>query len=463
MIKYRKYFLVHNLLAKFKNEFKNLLKIGLPIFGSQVSYVFMGTTDTLVAGRASSTDLAALAIGSAFTHPIWLLVAGITFAITPIVAQLYGAKEYNKIGYKLGEVIWIAIGLGSLFLIIYPNLYMLVNLLQLDSEVARVAGEYLKALSVGMFAITIFTCLRCYSEGMTLTLPVFYISLAGMLINIPLDIIFVYGYFGVPKMGGIGCGYATSIVSVFMTIALILYIAKSKHYTKTKPFQKLPFPSSGTLTEIFKLGFPIGLGLFIELAMFSGAALIISPLGKEVVAGHAIAMNIASFFFVISLSVGLAAATRVGNLIGAKRMLDARFASIASVCLCTMIAIINTIIILTFKDQLSAMFSTEDAVVLIATSLLIFAAIFQIPDGAQIGAIGALRGYKDTLAPMIITLLVYWFVAIPIGYYLTYYGLNSPLGASGMWIAMIGGLTVFAVLIILRVQWISKKFIRVMS
>jgi MATE family multidrug resistance protein len=248
-----------------------------------------------------------------------------------------------------------------------------------------------------------------------------------------------------------------------MTLALILYIAKSKYYIKTKPFQKLPFPSKSTLFEIFKLGFPIGLGLFIELAMFSGAALIISPLGKEIVAGHAIAMNIASFFFVISLSVGLAAATRVGNLIGAKRMLDARFASISSICLCTMIAIINTIIILTFKDQLSAMFSSEDAVVLIATSLLVFAAIFQIPDGAQIGAIGALRGYKDTFAPMIITLLVYWFIAIPIGYYLTYYGINTPLGASGMWISMIGGLSVFAVLIILRVQWISKKFIRVMS
>ena len=194
--------------------------------------------------------------------------------------------------------------MGSLFLIIYPNLYLLVDLLQLDSEVARISVEYLNALSIGMFAISILTCLRSYSEGMTLTLPVFYISLAGMLINIPLDIIFVYGYFGVPKMGGVGCGYATSIVSVFMTLALILYIAKSKYYEKTKPFQKLPFPSRSTLTEIFKLGFPIGLGIFIELAMFSGAALIISPLGKEVVAGHAIAMNIASFFFVISLSVG---------------------------------------------------------------------------------------------------------------------------------------------------------------
>mgnify|MGYP003682572045 FL=1 len=203
-----------------------------------------------------------------------------------------------------------------------------------------------------MFAITIFTCLRCYSEGMTLTLPIFYISLAGMLINIPLDIIFVYGYFGVPKMGGVGCGYATSIVSVFMTLTLIIYIAKSKYYSNTKPFQQLPFPSRDTLLEIFKLGFPIGLGIFIELAMFSGAAIIISPLGTEVVAGHAIAMNIASFFFIISLSVGLAAATRVGNLIGAKRMLDARFASISSICLCTMFALVNTIIILSFKDQL---------------------------------------------------------------------------------------------------------------
>lgn len=460
MIKYRKYFLVCNLLTKFKKEFKSLIQIGLPIFGSQVSYVFMGTTDTLVAGRASSIDLAALAIGSAITHPIWLLIAGITFAITPIVAQLYGAKEYSKIGYKLGEIIWIALGLGSLFLIIYPNLYLLVNLLELDPEVARISGEYLKALSVGMFAITIFTCLRCYSEGMTLTLPIFYISLAGMLINIPLDIIFVYGYFGVPKMGGVGCGYATSIVSVFMTLALIIYIAKSKYYSNTKPFQQLPFPSRDTFLEIFKLGFPIGLGIFIELAMFSGAAIIISPLGTEVVAGHAIAMNIASFFFIISLSVGLAAATRVGNLIGAKRMLDARFASISSICLCTMFALVNTIIILSFKDQLSAMFSAEEAVVLIASNLLIFAAIFQIPDGAQIGAIGALRGYKDTFAPMIITLLVYWFLAIPFGYYLTYYGLNAPLGASGMWIAMIGGLTIFAVLIILRVQWITKKFNR---
>ena len=403
MIKYRKYFLVCNLLTKFKKEFKSLIQIGLPIFGSQVSYVFMGTTDTLVAGRASSIDLAALAIGSAITHPIWLLIAGITFAITPIVAQLYGAKEYNKIGYKLGEVIWIALGLGSLFLIIYPNLYLLVNLLELEPEVARISGEYLKALSVGMFAITIFTCLRCYSEGMTLTLPIFYISLAGMLINIPLDIIFVYGYFGVPKMGGVGCGYATSIVSVFMTLALIIYIAKSKYYSNTKPFQQLPFPSRDTFLEIFKLGFPIGLGIFIELAMFSGAAIIISPLGTEVV---------------------------------------------------------NTIIILSFKDQLSAMFSAEEAVVLIASNLLIFAAIFQIPDGAQIGAIGALRGYKDTFAPMIITLLVYWFLAIPFGYYLTYYGLSAPLGASGMWIAMIGGLTIFAVLIILRVQWITKKFNR---
>ena len=452
-----------NLLTKFKNEFKSLLQIGLPIFGSQVSYIFMGTTDTLVAGRASSTDLAGLAIGSAITHPIWLLIAGITFAITPIVAQLYGAKEFNKIGYKLGEVVWISIFLGSLFLIIYPNLYLLVNLLQLDPEVAKISGEYLKALSVGMFAITIFTCLRCYSEGMAITLPIFYISLAGMLINIPLDIIFVYGYFGVPKMGGVGCGYATSIVSVFMTLALICYIAKSKNYTITKPFQKLPFPSKGTLIEIFKLGFPIGLGIFIELAMFSGAALIISPLGKEIVAGHAIAMNIASVFFVISLSIGLAAATRVGNLIGAKRMLDARFASISSIVLCTMIAFLNTVIILTFKDQLSALFSTEEAVVMVASNLLIFAAIFQIPDGAQIGAIGALRGYKDTFAPMIITLLVYWFMAVPFGYFLTFYGFSEPLGASGMWIAMIAGLSVFAVLISMRVQWISYKFSEVMN
>ena len=140
-------------------------------------------------------------------------------------------------------------------------------------------------------------------------------------------------------------------------------------------------------------------------------------------------------------------------------MTDARFASVSSVFLCTIIAVFNTLIILIFKDQLSAMFSSEDAVVMIASSLLIFAAIFQLPDGIQMGALGSLRGFKDTFVPMILLFISYWIFAMPIGYYLTMTGFSEPLGAAGMWYGMIIGLSIFAIMAVLRLRWIIKKSI----
>lgn len=451
------------MIDKYIIEFKQLIKIGIPIFGSQMSYMLMGATDTLIAGRASSADLAGLAVGNAFSTTLWMFVSGVIFSVTPIVAQLYGAKKYTEIGKKVREILWIALFLGLSICLILMNIGLFLNLLPIEEGITSISTEYLKAVSVGYAFITIFTCLRCYSEGMTLAKPVFYIAFGGMLLNIPLDLMFVYGWFGAPKLGGVGCGYATTIVSFVMMIALILYIYISKNYKKTELFSGYSPPSAETTKEVFKLGFPIGFGIFIELSMFSGAAIILGILGETVVASHSIAINIASLFFMVPLSIGLASATRVGNLIGEQNPRQAKVASYTTIYMCILGALINSLIIIVFRTSLVGIYTTDLLVLDLAVSLLIFAAIFQIPDGIQMGALGGLRGYKDTFIPMILLFISYWIFAMPIGYFLTNTGFNKPLGAAGMWYGMIIGLSIFSLLSIGRLNWIIKKTLRTKS
>ena len=450
-------------MAKYFFEFKQLIRIGIPIFGSQLSYTLMGATDTIIAGRASANDLAGLAVGTAFSNTIWFFFTGIIFAVTPIVAQLYGAKKFLEIGQKLREILWVAAGLGLFMAFIFFNMDIIINLLPIKSSITSITRDYLKAVSIGWFFVTIFTCLRCYSEGMTYTKPVFYIAFAGMLLNIPLDLIFVYGWFGAPKLGGVGCGIATTIVSFIMMISIFIYISFSKNYKKTQPFSKFSKPSLATTKEVLKLGLPIGLGIFIELSMFSGAAIILSVLGEIVVASHSVAINIASLFFMVPLAIGLASSTRVGNLIGEKNPFQAKIAATSTIMLCISGALINSVIIISFGSFIVGLYTTELPVLELAVSLILFAAIFQLPDGIQMGALGSLRGYKDTFIPMILLLISYWVFAMPIGYYLTNYGFGDPLGAKGMWFGMIIGLTIFSFLSIFRLRWVMKSNIKRIS
>lgn len=441
---------------KYILEFKQLIKIGIPIFGSQMSYMLMGTADTIIAGRASANDLAGLAVGTAFANTLWFFVTGVIFSVTPIVAQLYGAKKFIEIGKKLREILWIASSLGLLLAFIFFNFDILLKNLPIKSSITDISIDYLKAVAPGIAFITVFTCLRCYSEGMTLTKPIFVIAFLGMLLNIPLDLIFVYGWFGAPKLGGVGCGIATSIVAFLMMFTLFVYIAFSKNYSRTMPFASFSPPSKSTTKEVFKLGLPIGIGIFVELSMFSGAAIILSILGEVVVASHTVAINIASLFFMVPLAIGLASATRVGNLIGESNPDQARIASFSTVYLCILGALINSFVIIAFGPVIVGLYTTEIPVKELAISLIIFAAIFQLPDGIQMGALGSLRGYKDTFVPMILLVISYWFFAMPIGYFLTNYGFSDPLGAKGMWYGMIIGLSLCSVLAISRLNKIIK-------
>lgn len=451
--------MIKKLMKKFINESNHFLKIGIPIFGSQLSYMIMHTTDTIVSGRYSSEELAGLVLAGAFTFPIYMLFQGIMFAITPIVAQLYGSKEFTKIGQKMRQIFWIAILIAFSIFFIFLFLSKILLFFPLDKDILSISTEYLRSVSVGMFFYVMFRYLSSYSEGMTLTLPVFFVVLFGALINIPLDIIFAFGYFGIPEMGSEGCGYATSIVSMIMFFLMLRIILSSKKYKKIELLKEFNGPSLKVSKEILKLGVPIGVGIFAEMTMFSGAAIIIGQLGDKILSGHAVALNIASILFMLPLAIGLAGSTRVGNLLGEKKFLDAKYSSYVGVSLCFIGALFNMIMLLIFKENFSSIYSKDIEVINVAISLLIYASIFQIPDGIQMGSLGALRGYKDTFAPMVFLLISYWIFAIPLGYFLTNYGFTKPLGAEGMWISMIMGLVLFSVFIFNRLRLVSSRYI----
>ena len=206
--------MIDKLMKKFINESNWFFKIGFPIFGSQLSYMIMHTTDTIVSGRYSSEELAGLVLAGAFTFPVYMLFQGIMFAITPIVAQLYGSKEFSNIGKKMRQIFWIAVLIAFSIFFIFLFLSKVILYFPLDKGILSISAEYLKSVSVGMFFYVMFRYLSSYSEGMTLTLPVFFVVLFGAVINIPLDIIFAFGFFGIPEMGSEGCGYALSLIHI---------------------------------------------------------------------------------------------------------------------------------------------------------------------------------------------------------------------------------------------------------
>ena len=234
--------MIKDLMKKFIEESKHFLKIGIPIFGSQLSYMIMHTTDTIVSGQYDSKELAGLVLANAFTFPIYMLFQGIMFAITPIVAQLFGSREFQKIGQKMRQIFWVAIMNAFLVFFIFIFFGKILPYFPLDKEILTISSNYLQAVSVGMFFYIMFRFLSSYSEGMTLTLPVFYVVLFGALINIPLDIIFAFGYFGVPEMGSAGCGYATSIISMIMFFLILKIILSNKLYKKTELLKEFDGP-----------------------------------------------------------------------------------------------------------------------------------------------------------------------------------------------------------------------------
>ncbi|OOF40490.1 MATE family efflux transporter [Rodentibacter rarus] len=446
------------LLSEYHIDIKKLIKIAIPILLAQVAQNSMGLVDTIMAGRVSSTDMAAISVGASIWLPLVLFGHGLLLALPPTISYLNGSGQRHRIAHQVRQGIWIALASSiPLGLLIYYNDFIL-QLMQMDSHMAQITRDYLQAMVWGLPAYLLLVNFRCLNDGIAKTKPAMVIAFFGLMLNIPLNYIFIYGKLGVPALGAVGCGVATAIVNWSMCLMMMGYSYFNRQERQLKVFhQVIEKPNLITLKKLLQLGLPIAVALCCEVALFALTALLLSPLGATIVASHQIALNTSSFIFMFPMSIGMATTILVGQALGSGSPEKAKNIAYAALILGLTITVITAFITIFFRYEIAAIFVTDEIVISMATGLLLLAAIYQFSDTIQVVVSGVLRGYKDTQVILYITLFAYWIIGVPLGYTLARTNLLIPnIGAQGFWIAFVVSLTFAAVLLFYRMRKIQS-------
>ena len=422
----------------------------------------MGLLDTIMAGRYSALDLAGVALGSSILWPLMLLVMGLIQAVTPTVSQLNGAKNYKEIGEVIRQGLWIALIGGLLISVILNQIGFVYALLDVDPKARPISIAYLQMTSLGLPAVTCFFCLRFLAEGMNFTKPALYIAACGLLLKAPLNYILIYGKFGFPEMGGVGCGIAQAIIMWFQLIAITIVVTRPR-FDKVNWRSKFSPPDWSRIKPLLKLGIPIGATIFAEMGLFALTTLLLGRYGAEVVASHNIAMSINGLFFMPALALGMASTIRIGFRIGAGESEQARMTAGIALGGTIGIALIGSLIMFFLRTDIVSAYTTEPSVLDLASILLLFVIFFLVFDACQSTCLGILRGYKDTKIPLFIALLCFWLIGLPIGCALGFGLISEPMQVFGFWIGLASGVISAAIILSWRVHSTSSNPERIKS
>jgi MATE family multidrug resistance protein len=435
-------------------ELKQLFNLMLPILITQFAAAGFGLIDTIMAGHMSPEDLAAIAVGVGLWIPVMLLFSGIMIATTPLVAEANGARTPENIPSIVRQSLWVALLLGIIGMLVLQIIPLLLPLVGVPESLLPKASLFLHAIAFGMPAFTMYSTLRGYSEALGYPRPVTVISLVALVVQIPLNFIFMYGIGPIPHLGSAGCGFATALLQWIMFITISIYILKAKRYQATQPLNMFEKIDRVLIKRILKLGLPIGLAIFFEVSIFSTGAIVLSPLGEVTVAAHQIALSITSQLFMIPMSLALALTIRTGTYFGEKNWYAMRKVQKVGLMTSTLFACITMLLLLILRPQIVSVYTSDYDVSQAAIYLILFAIGYQLMDAWQVSAAGCLRGMQDTKGPMWITMLAYWIIAFPVGIYLARY---TDMGAAGVWTGLIIGLTIACVLLLTRLYMNNKR------
>ena len=448
---------MHILLSwvEFRQYSRRLWVLAMPILITQFSQAALGVIDSIMSGQVSALDLAAVSIGTGIWLPLFLLATGILIATTPLIGEALGQDNPHHIPHITQQSLWSALVIGLMGFVIVNLMPNVLGVLGVPADIQPKATQYLHGVSFGFPAIAAYAVLRSYCEALSLPVPVTVISLIGLATDIPLNYLFIYGGFGIPAMGGAGCGIATALVLWinFGLLALYLHFSSNPVFASTRFFHSFTRPNPVQIRKLFRLGLPIGIAIFFEASLFSLASLVISPLGELAVAAHQAALSVTSQLFMLPISIAMALTIMVSNRYGEKNWLALRHVQQTGLIWTVLIACISMVAVWFLRPQLAAAFSKNIEVQQVAMHLMLYAIAYQIFDGLQVNVAGILRGMQDTTIPMWITLFCYWLVALPLGIYLVRY---TPIGVQGFWMALVTGLLLAAILLTIRLRYIQR-------
>jgi len=469
-----------------KTELQALLQLALPILIAQIAFTAMGFVDTIMSGRYSEVDLAAIAMGTSITLPIIFFGQALLFSITAKAAPLWGQRRFQEAGdiFKHGCVLAICSSMPLIALLLW--LSQNLDIFGMEAELADIAKHYQYFIAAALPITGLYQAARSFIEATGQTKPIMLVNITGLVANIPLNYLFIYGidspWLSLSPMGSVGCGLATLLCFTLMLVGLLSFIrinhrckrafvtTKQKQRADKRAKQNQAYvlrPSVQGSLELLKLGFPIACTLTAEVSLFTAIALLIAPLGTVVIASHQVALSLSSQIYMIPYSQSAALSIRIGHLIGIGHKAHTAFTVKLGLAVSILLSILTATIVLISSEPIAKLFTDSEAIVAIAVGLLTLAAFYQIPDAIQVVSNGILRAFEQVRKPFFLSLIAYWLIALPLGYYLcyqplqpllalitasnttdtlneTYPFIQSPLGIKGFWIALIVGLSINA-------------------
>ena len=442
-----------NLLQAYTKEFSYNLKLAYPVIIGMIGHTLVGFVDNAMVGQLGTSELAAISLGNSFVFLAMAFGIGFSTAITPLIAESDARKNKSNTKSILSNGILVCIFLGAVLMIIVLIAKPIIYYMGQSEEVVNLAYPYITLVAISLFPLIIFQSFKQFSDGLSFTKIAMISTVIANLINVVINYILIYGKFGFPKLELVGAGIGT-LISRFIMVLIIIYLIKSNPKINQYLDNLFSLKYSSIITKkIINLGYPSALQMMFEVGFFISGIWVCGIIGINYQAANQIALNLSSLTFMVALGLSVAATIRIGNQKGLNDYKNLKRIAISIFLITVLIELIFALIFIIFSDLLPWLYLENNnnfdvlETVSLASKLLIIVALFQIFDGIQIVAQGALRGIQDVKIPSMICFLSYIIFGVPIMIYL---GLYTDLKATGVWIGFLIGLMIASILLSIR-------------
>ncbi len=413
---------------------RELYRLAWPVLVAQLAVMANGVADTVMAGRLSAEDLAAVGIGASVYITVFVTAMGVLLALSPVVAHHYGAGRRKEIGADIRQAAWLALFLAAVVVLLlrFPEPFLALS--RLRPEVDAKVRDYLDAVSWSAAPMLMFRVFYGFSSGIGQPRPVMMLNLLGLLLKVPLNVVFMFGLLGAPRLGGPGCAVASAITGWIVFSTMLWWCTRNAEYAPYGLFERFEGPSWKAMKPIVSLGLPIGATFLVDVTAFTFMALFVARLGPEVSGAHQIASNLAALAFMLPMALGNATGVLAGHALGAGDRRKARHASLAGLGVGFAMSLVVAAAIGLFARPIAVLYTPDANVGTIAAGLILWVAAYHVVDGVQAVAVNVLRGYKKATVPMVIYAVSLWGVGLGGGYVLGLTDLAGPArGATGYW------------------------------
>ncbi len=434
----------------YPGHFRAIAVLGLPLVGGHLAQFAIGLTDTIMLGWYGVEALAAVTLAGSYYFVLFLFGAGFGWAVMPMVATAAAEADETSIRRSTRMGLWLSLLYATLVMPLLWWSYPVLIALKQDPQVAETASKYLRIAGWGLFPALLVMVVKSYLAALERTQIVLWITVVAALVNGVTNYALIFGNWGAPELGVMGAAIASIVTQVVSLIAVIIYAVRV--LPEHSLFQRFWRPDWEMFFSVLRLGVPIGLTTLAEVTLFATSAIMMGWLGQVPLAAHGIALNLASATFMVHLGLSNAATIRAGNALGRRDRAHLEKGAIAVTGMSLVMSVLTIILFLTCAEPLISLFMEADdpqhtQILMIGTGLLAMAALFQLVDGAQVIALGLLRGLQDAKIPMVMAALSYWVVGIPASYY---FGFIRGMDGIGVWLGLVLGLACAAVLLMAR-------------